>query len=88
VGKDSRVFDVGYGMKLIACSFATKDDGVVTYIFNEKQKCIDKHNGVVLWGIPVVTSKTVGSYYMSPEELEEFKNLEIVQAAMTWFDDE
>ena len=75
-------------MKLIDCSFATKNDEVVTYIFNEKQKCIDKHNGVVLWGVPVVTSQTVGSYYMSPEELEEFKSMDIVQAAMTWFDDE
>lgn len=75
-------------MRLIACSFATKDDEVITYVFNEKQKCIDKHNGVVLWGIPVVTSETVGSYYMSPEELNEFKNLDIVQTAMTWFDDE
>lgn len=75
-------------MKLLAVSFANKNDEVVTYIFNEKQKCIDKHNGVVLWGIPVVTSHTVGSYYMDEHELDEFKNLDIVKTAMTWFDDE
>ena len=75
-------------MRLIACSFANKDDQVVTYVFNEKQKCIDKHNGVVLWGIPVVTSETVGSYYMTPEELDEFKELEIVKAAVEWFAEE
>ena len=75
-------------MKLLACSFATSDDQVVTYVFNEKQKCIDKHNGVVLWGVPVVTSETVGSYYMTFEELDEFKALEIVQAAIEWFQDE
>jgi hypothetical protein len=75
-------------MRLLACSFATSENEVVTYVFNEKQKCIDKHNGVVLWGIPVVTSQTVGSYYMSPEELEEFKNLEIVKTAIEWFQDE
>ena len=75
-------------MKLLACSFATSDDQVITYVFNEKQKCIDKHNGVVLWGVPVVTSETVGSYYMTPEELDEFKALEIVQAAIEWFQDE
>jgi hypothetical protein len=75
-------------MKLIACSFANSKDEVVTYVFNEKQKCIDKHTGVVLWGVPVVTSETVGSYYMSPEELSEFKALDIVQAAVKWFQDE
>lgn len=75
-------------MKLLACSFATGDDQAITYVFNEKQKCIDKHNGVVLWGIPVITSETVGSYYMTPEELDEFKALEIVQAAIEWFQDE
>lgn len=74
-------------MKLLAVSFATKNKDVVTYIFNEKQKCIDKHNGVVLWGIPVVTSETVGSYYMEPEELEKFKNLDLVRDAMEWFND-
>lgn len=74
-------------MKLLAVSFATKNKDAVTYIFNEKQKCIDKHNGVVLWGIPVVTSQTVGSYYMEPEELEKFKNLDLVRDAMEWFND-
>lgn len=74
-------------MRLLAVSFATKSKDVVTYIFNEKQKCIDKHNGVVLWGIPVVTSETVGSYYMEPEELEKFKNLDLVRDAMEWFND-
>lgn len=74
-------------MRLLAVSFATETKDVVTYIFNEKQKCIDKHNGVVLWGIPVVTSETVGSYYMEPEELERFKNLDLVRDAMEWFND-
>lgn len=74
-------------MKLLAVSFATENENVVTYVFNEKQKCIDKHNGVVLWGIPVVTSETVGSYYMELEELEKFKNLDLVRDAMEWFND-
>ena len=75
-------------MKLMACSFTTESGEVVTYVFNEKRKCIDKHYGVVLWGIPVVTSETVGSYYMDPQDLSEFKELEIVKTAMEWFNDE
>lgn len=74
-------------MKLLAVSFATESKDLVTYVFNEKQKCIDKHNGVVLWGIPVVTSETVGSYYMEPEELEKFKNMDLVRDAIEWFND-
>jgi hypothetical protein len=75
-------------MKLVAVSFSDDDGQAVTYVFKDKQKCIDKHNGVMLWGVPVITSQTVGTYYMDDEELRQFRNLDIVGRSASWFQDE